>query len=88
MSLGKGSVYSSSIRQKLEDPQFHCEAELVGGNNDMMSLVLWTCSSLPRGAGIYISRQPGFQDNESAILIEKRPSIRRHLEIRIVVVSR
>jgi hypothetical protein len=40
MSMGKGSVYSSSIRQKI-NTRSATEAELVGVN-DMMGTILWT----------------------------------------------
>ena len=89
MSLGKGSAYSSSIRQKL-NTRSSTEAELVGVN-DMMSLVLWTRNFL-EAQGHHIKDNVVYQDNESAILLEKngrRSSSKRtrHLEIRYFFVT-
>jgi hypothetical protein len=79
MTLGKGSVYSSSIRQKL-NTRSSTEAELVAVNDMMMSMVLWTRMFLEE------------QENESAILLEKngqRSSSKRtrQLEIRYFFVT-
>ena len=89
MTLGKGSVYSSSIRQKL-NTRSSTEAELVGVN-DMMALVLWTRNFL-EAQGYKIKDNVVLQDNESAILLEKngrRSSSKRtrHIEIRYFFVT-
>ena len=84
MSLGKGSIYSTSIRQKL-NMKSSTEAELVG-MADVMPMLLW---------GRYILEAQGYdvkdtmihQDNQSLILLEKngRASSKkrtRHINIR------
>jgi hypothetical protein len=83
MSLGKGSVYSASIRQKL-NTKSSTEAELVGVD-DIMSLILWTRYFLC-AQGYNVKENKVFQDNHSAILLEKnghRSSSRRTLHINI-----
>ena len=89
MSLGKGSIYSSSIRQKL-NTRSSTEAELVGVN-DMMGLILWTRNFL-EAQGYEVKDNVLYQDNESAILLEKngqRSSSKRtrHLEVRYFFVT-
>jgi hypothetical protein len=89
MMMGKGSAYSSSIRQKL-NTRSSTEAELVGVN-DMMSMVLWTRHFL-EAQGYDVIDNVIYQDNESAILLEKngqRSSTKRtrHLEIRYFFVT-
>jgi len=89
MSLGKGSVYSSSIRQKI-NTRSSTEAELVGVN-DMMGLILWTRNFL-EAQGYDVQDNLLYQDNESAILLEKngrRSSSKRtrHLEARYFFVT-
>jgi Reverse transcriptase (RNA-dependent DNA polymerase) len=89
MSLGKGSVYSSSIRQKM-NTRSSTEAELVGVN-DMMSMVLWTRNFL-ESQGYEVADNILYQDNESAILLEKngqKSSTKRtrHIEIRYFFVT-
>jgi hypothetical protein len=89
LSLGKGSVYSASTRQKL-NTKSSTEAELVGVD-DVMPLVLWTRYFL--GAqGYDVRENKVFQDNQSAILLEKngrRSSSRRtrHINIRYFFVT-
>jgi hypothetical protein len=88
-TLGKGSVYSSSIRQKL-NTRSSTEAELVAVN-DMMSMVLWTRMFLEE-QGYKVEDNILYEDNESAILLEKngqRSSSKRtrHLEIRYFFVT-
>ena len=89
MSLGKGAVYSSSIRQKL-NTRSSTEAELVGVN-DMMGLILWTRNFL-EAQGYDVQDNILHQDNESAILLEKngqRSSSKRtrHMEVRYYFVT-
>jgi hypothetical protein len=89
MSLGKGSVYSTSTRQKL-NTKSSTEAELVGVD-DVMPLVLWTRYFL-EAQGYEVRENKVFQDNKSAILLEengKRSSSRRtrHINIRYFFVT-
>jgi len=89
MSLGKGSIYSASVRQKL-NTKSSTEAELVGVD-DMMSMVLWTRQFM-EGQGYDISTNVVYQDNTSAILLEKfgqQSSTKRtrHLNIRYFFVT-
>jgi hypothetical protein len=86
MTLGKGSVlYSSSIHHQKLNTQRSTEAELVAVNN-MMSMVLWTRMFLEEQGYYKVGNNIVYQDNESAILVEKngqRSSSKRtrHLEI-------
>jgi hypothetical protein len=89
MSLGKGSVYSTSTRQKL-NTKSSTEAELVGVD-DVMPLVLWTRYFL-EAQGYEVRENKVFQDNKSAILLEengRRSSSRRtrHINIRYFFVT-
>jgi hypothetical protein len=84
LSLGKGSVYSASTRQKL-NTKSSTEAELVGVD-DVMPLILWTRYFLD-AQGYDVKENKVFQDNQSAMLLEKngrRSSSRRtrHINIR------
>jgi hypothetical protein len=89
MSLGKGSVYSTSVRQKL-NTRSSTEAELVGVD-DVMPMVLWTkCFLEAQGYGVTESKI--YQDNMSAILLERngtRSSTKRtrHINIRYFFVA-
>jgi ribosomal protein S24E len=68
MSLGKGSVYSTSVRQKL-NTKSSTEAELVGVD-DVMPQIIWTRYFLEaQGYGVRESKI--YQDNQSAMLVEK-----------------
>jgi hypothetical protein len=83
MSLGKGSVYFSSTRQKL-NTKSSSEAELVGVD-DVMPLIFWTWYFLD-AKGYDVHENKVFQDNQSAILLEEnghRSSSRhtRHINI-------
>ncbi len=68
MSMGKGSIYSTSVRQKLTTKS-STEAELVGVDN-VMPMVLWTRQFL-EGQGYTINDNIVYQDNQSAMLLEK-----------------
>jgi hypothetical protein len=89
LSLGKGSLYSTSTRQKL-NTKSSTEAELVGVD-DVMPLILWTRYFLDaQGYGVVENKV--FQDNQSAMLLEKngrRSSSRRtrHINIRYFFVT-
>jgi hypothetical protein len=89
LSLGKGSVYSASTRQKL-NTKSSTEAELVGVD-DVMPLILWTRYFLD-AQGYDVKENKVFQDNQSAMLLEKngrRSSSRRtrHINIRYFFVT-
>jgi hypothetical protein len=89
MSLGKGSVYSTSIRQKLTTKS-STEAELVGVD-DVMPQVLWTRQFM-EGQGYVIRDNIVYQDNTSAMLLEKNgqqssTKRTRHLDIRYFFVT-
>jgi Reverse transcriptase (RNA-dependent DNA polymerase) len=89
MSLGKGSVYSTSIRQKL-NTKSSTEAELVGVA-DVMPQVLWTRYFLA-AQGYDVAASTIYQDNQSAILLEKNGRASsgkrtRHLNIRYFFVT-
>jgi len=82
-------VYSSSIRQKL-NTRSSTEAELVGVN-DMMGLILWTRNFM-EAQGYDVQDNILYQDNESAILLEKngqRSSSKRtrHMDVRFYFVT-
>jgi len=68
MSLGKGSVYSSSVRQKL-NTRSSTEAEVVAVD-DMMPITLWTRQFL-HGQGYTSMNTELYQDNKSAMLLEQ-----------------
>ena len=88
MSLGKGSVYSSSTRQKL-NTKSSTEAELVAVD-DLMPMIIWTQYFLEEQG--YDMKTTIYQDNQSAILLEKngrKSSGRRtrHLNIRYFFIT-
>jgi len=68
MSLGKGAVFGSSTRQKLTT-RSSTEAELVSVD-DIMGQVLWTQYFL-EAQGYKVDDNIVYQDNKSAILLEK-----------------
>jgi len=89
MSLGRGAIYSTSTRQKL-NTKSSTEAELVGVD-DMMPMILWTRQFL-EGQGYTIEDNIVYQDNQSAILLEtngQQSSTKRtrHLDIRYYFVT-
>jgi hypothetical protein len=89
MSLGKGSVYSLSQKQRI-NTKSSTEAELVGVN-DGMPLVIWTRNFL-QAQGFKVHDNVVFQDNQSAILLEKNGKASsghrtRHLDIRYFSVT-
>ncbi len=90
LSLGKGAVYSTSVRQKLVTKS-STEAELVVAVDDVMPMILWTRQFL-EGQGYEIKDNIVYQDNQSAMLLEKngqRSSTKRtrHLNIRYFFVT-
>ena len=89
MSLGKGSICSSSIRQKLTTKS-STEAELVGVA-DVMFQILRTRYFL-ESQGYNINASTLYQDNQSAILLENNGRASsgrrtRHLNIRYFFVT-
>jgi hypothetical protein len=89
MTLGKGCPISSSTRQKI-NTRSSTEAELVGVN-DGMGLIIWTKNFL-ENQGFTINENIVYQDNQSAILLERNgrgSSGRRtrHIDIRYFFIT-
>ena len=89
MSLGKGSIYSSSTRQKL-NTKSSTEAELVGVS-DAMSQILWTRYFM-EAQGYAIDENIVGQDNMSTMLLENNGRASsgrrtRHINIRYFFVT-
>ena len=89
MSLGKGAAYGTSTRQKL-NTKSSTEAELVGVN-DVMPQILWTRYFL-EAQGYGVDDSLVYQDNQSAILLEKNGRASsgkrtRHINIRYFFVT-
>ena len=89
MSMGKGCPISLSSKQKINTTS-STVAELVGVS-DAMSLILWTRLFLT-AQGFTVNDNIVFQDNQSAMLLEKngkRSSGKqtRHIEIRYYFVT-
>ena len=66
--MGRGSIYSTARKQKLVTKS-STEAELVGAD-DVMSQMMWTRNFL-LAQGFEVSRNILFQDNQSAMLLER-----------------
>ena len=86
---GKGAIYAMSSKQKL-NTRSSTEAELVGVN-DAMSMGLWVRKFL-EAQGYTVSDNVIFQDNMSAMLLEKngkRSSGKqtRHIDIRYYFIT-
>jgi Reverse transcriptase (RNA-dependent DNA polymerase)/Zinc knuckle len=89
MSMGKGVIYATSTRQKL-NTRSSTEAELVAAN-DVMAQLLWTQNFL-RDQGYTSTETRLYQDNQSAILLEKNGRMSsskrtRHLNIRYFFIT-
>ena len=89
MSLGKGSIYSTSTRQRLNTTS-STEAELVGVA-DAMPMILWTRYFL-EAQGYHVNDSVVYQDNQSAMLLEKNGKASsskrtRHINIRYFFVT-
>jgi hypothetical protein len=67
MLMGKGSIISSSTRQKM-DTKSSTEAELVGVD-DGMGLITWTRNFM-KEQGFDVKDNVVYQDNQSVILLE------------------
>ena len=68
LSLGKGAVYASSKKQKL-NTKISTEAELVA-IDDMMPQILWTRYFL-KTQGFNVTGNVVFQDNQSTMKLAK-----------------
>ncbi len=68
MTMGRGSAYSTSTRQKL-NKKISSEAELVGVD-DVMPMIIWTRYFL-EAQGYEVRDSTIHQDNQSTMLLEK-----------------
>jgi hypothetical protein len=68
MTLGKGSMYSTSVKQKLMT-RSSTEAKVVAVH-DVIPQMLWTAYFL-KGQGVHVPDSILYQDNMSAMLLEK-----------------
>ena len=89
MTLGKGTTYSASTKQKL-NTKSSTEAELVA-IDDVMAQILWTRHFLV-AQGEYVPTTTIYQDNKSKILLAEngmQSSSRRtrHLNVRYFFVT-
>jgi Reverse transcriptase (RNA-dependent DNA polymerase)/Zinc knuckle len=89
MSMGKGSAYVTSIRQKL-NTKSSTEAELVAVS-DVLPQIIWTRNFLI-GQGIEVRKNRLYQDNRSAILLENNgrgssSKRTRHIDIRYFFIT-
>jgi hypothetical protein len=89
MTLGKGSLYSTSVKQKLMTCSL-TEAEVVAVH-DVIPQMLWTAYFL-KGQDIHVPDSILYQDNMSAMLLEKngRASTSkqsRHMNIRYFFIA-
>jgi hypothetical protein len=89
MSLGNGSVYSTSSKQKLV-ARSSTESELIGVH-DVMPQVIWTRNFLI-GQGFNVDDSILYQDNMSAMLLEKNGRMSsgkrtKHINIRYFFVK-
>ena len=89
MSLGKGVIYGTSTRQKLNSKS-STEAELIGVS-DVMSQILWTMYIMA-AQGYPLEDNVVYQDNQSAMLLEKNgrgsgSKRTRHINIRYFFVT-
>jgi len=89
MMLGKGAVYSSLCKQKL-NTKSSTEAELVGIDY-AMGQVLWTRHFLA-AQGEYVSTTTSYQDNKSTILLAENGRASsskhtRHLNVRYYFIT-
>jgi hypothetical protein len=89
MSLGTGVIFATSTKQKL-NTKSSTEAELVGVN-DVMPQVLWTRYFI-EAQGYNVTDNIVYQDNQSAILLEKNGRASsskrtRHINIRYFFIA-
>jgi len=89
LSLGRGAVYATSTRQKI-GTKSSTEAELIGVS-DVLSQVIWTRYFM-EAQGYHVKDTIVYQDNQSAILLEKNGRASsgkrtRHINIRYFFVT-
>ena len=89
MMIGKGALYAFSNKQRI-NTRSSTEAELVGVN-DAMGMILWVRNFM-EAQGYTVSDNVVFQDNQSAILLEKNGKMSsskktRHIEIRYYFIT-
>ena len=89
MTMGKGSPINVSCKQKL-NVKSSTEAELVGAD-DAMSYVMWT-KYFPNEQGYEETTSIMYQDNQSAIILEKNGTKlsskrTRHMNIRYFYIT-
>ena len=68
MSLGKGCIYSTSCKQKI-NARSSTEAELIGVN-DVLGQIIWSRNFIT-AQGYTLEPSTIYQDNKSAMLLEK-----------------
>ena len=89
LSLGKGSVYSTSTRQKI-NTKSSTEAELVAVD-DCMPMIIWMRNFL-MAQNLNVEDNLVFQDNQSAMLLERNGRASsgrrtRHINIRYFFIA-
>ena len=89
LTLGKGSVYSTSVKQKLV-MRSSTDAEVVGVH-DVLPQILWTSYFL-NGQGFDVNDSILYQDNTSSMQLEKNgrasaSKCSRHMNIRYFYVT-
>ena len=89
MSLGKGSVYSTSTKQKLV-ARSSTESEVIGVH-DVLPQAIWTANFL-KDQGFKVEQSVLYQDNMSSILLEKNgrsssSKRTRHMDIRFFFIK-
>jgi hypothetical protein len=85
MSMGKGCIYSTSVKQKLLVTRSSTEAEIVAVH-DVLPQLLWTGHFLVK-QGFILKKSLLYQDNTSSILLKKNgrrscTKRTRHMNIR------
>jgi len=73
MTIGKGGIYTSSCKQKL-NTKSSTKAELVSIDDDAMAQILWTRYFLA-AQGVPIPVTTIYQDNKSTILLSENGRI-------------
>jgi hypothetical protein len=89
MSLGNGSIYSTSVKQRIVT-RSSTESEVVGVH-DVLPQIIWTNNFL-REQGVVVNETVLYQDNMSSILLEKNgrsssSKRTRHMNIRFFFIK-